>query len=300
MCRCGNTEIIKNGIYIVCKNCGEVLRDDKYVMQPEVDYDLRVRCHTEIVDKFSEIRTQLSKYDYRKLSGGNKELFSRLLKYKYQYWTTNGTRDYKTNKVRVLIRSYLLNEQLIFNRNISKQIDYIILKTNKISLRGVSIIYYAMAVLIYVLRMFKIPYSINFMCLLFESKYKNKNKKCRKMDIYKLILRFSKECKLKDFRYFEHTTLFEYVEWFMLKLCNKYKINDYKIVNEIINKCRYYSYIMDNNYSSKLCSAAGIIYYIISNLDIKYMSQENVANELGVSTISLRYSRNDLVNLLNI
>jgi transcription initiation factor TFIIIB Brf1 subunit/transcription initiation factor TFIIB len=283
-CNHDSTEI--KGIYLICLDCSEVLEINKFVEQSHRAYsqeELEEKCHINVItDHLSERRTIFNINDVR---DWNKSTFGRLDK--KDRWVSD--RKYvRMMEAKVAVINYLNTAGIGGNKNLNKELEYILRRTGDYNLQGKNMSTYAAAILVYLLRLFKIPQNTKSLTDHFNI--------TKNMMIFNMLNDIISRFKLKRV---SPISLDRYVEWYMNEMGTEHKINDVKMT-KMVREGKYYSAIMESlgNGKSVICNAAGIIYFLIKDYNVGNITQDDISERLGVTTVSLRRAKNDLEDLI--
>lgn len=280
---CVHRVFVENSYNLVCSACGYVIEERKYknVSHRVYSYDEAMEfSHTNIKElKFNENRTTFRAKDI--FGNDNYKKFENLRR--KDSWTNN-RRFARMKEAKHTISQGLKHLGFLGNRVLNSHIDYILRKTGNYKLQGKSIKLYSAAILVYCLRLCGITEKVKTIFSFYGIK--------KKMSLFNTMMELIETYGLLKV---DRSTLYTNVTRYLNELIDLYGIDCN--ISDYITELQDCVIILESNGGgrSKTCNTSGIIYYLFKKYNFR-PTQKQVADYIGVSTVSLRNSYNVLLD----
>lgn len=274
---CVHELFVENGYCLICSDCGYVIEERrlKNVSHRVYSYDAAMEfSHTNIKElKFNENRTTFIAKDI--FGSDNYKKFENLRR--KDSWTNN-RRFARMKEAKHTISQGLKHLGFLDNRVLNSHIDYILQKTGDYKLQGKSIKLYSAAILVYCLRLCGITEKVKTIYSFYGIK--------KKMSLFNTMKKLINRYGLQKV---DRSTLYTNVTRYLNELIDLYGI--FCNVSDYIVELQYYVAVLESNGGgrSTTCNTSGIIYYLFKKYNF-HPTQKQVADYIGVSTVSLRSS----------
>lgn len=285
---CPHSDCIDDKGIIICRRCGLIIDSNNFVVQNKRAYSNEEIIKTtqyNLKDDFFSRRTIFKPKDAT-ISTVDVRKFARMDK--IDNWATE-RKNIKSNEVKNKIKTYLEPNKMSDNKNIKKRMNYILNKVGDYSIQGKSMNIFAAALLIYIIRTSRVPCNIKNIMEFYSIK--------KKMSVFNMLTDIIKKYNLPEMI---DIRLRDFVSWYLHRL----NIDDLMVPEDVTllqNNGIYYADLMEEHSigKSNLCNVSGILYHVFKNNGIR-ITQEDVANCIGVTTASLRRAVKELKELVTL